>query len=134
MQNFEFLVIATTTEIVRIREKDILSITSDGNYSHINTIGGEDFQVWLQLGELEKYIKNQLPSTGVFLKRVGRKLIVNMRYLYYVNTSKKKIFLMDMKGKKTVHKASKESLVELKKSIEAELIKTVKEKTTELTI
>ena len=38
MQETEYLVISTATEMVRLREESVVCITSDGNYSHISAI------------------------------------------------------------------------------------------------
>ena len=60
MQQQEYLIITTATEMIRLREESVVCITSDGNYSHINAIGGETFMVSAQLGQIEQLIGEQL--------------------------------------------------------------------------
>ena len=66
----------------------MVCITSDGNYSHINAIVGETFMVSAQLGQIEQLIAEQLRSSYGYFVRIGRGLIINMRYLCYINISK----------------------------------------------
>ena len=114
MQEQEYLMISTATEMVRLLEKNIVCITSDGNYSHICAIGGEKFLVASQLGQIERLISEQLRSSYGYFIRIGRGLIINMRYLCYINISKQKLYLLDSSGKKYVQEASREALVQLK--------------------
>ena len=114
MQENEHLLISTSTEMVRLREESVVCITSDGNYSHISAIGGESFIVSLQLGQVEHLIGVQLPSSYGHFVRIGRGLIINMRYLCYINVSKQKLFLIDTTGHKYVQNASREALIQLK--------------------
>ena len=118
MQENEYLIISTSTEIIRLREDNIVCITSDGNYSHINTVGGECFIVTSQLGQVEMLIGTQLPSSYGRFVRIGRGLIINMRYLCYVNVSKQKLYLIDDSGHKYVQNASREALTQLKNMTE----------------
>lgn len=118
MQEQEYLMISTATEMVRLLEKNIVCITSDGNYSHICAIGGEKFLVASQLGQIERLISEQLRSSYGYFIRIGRGLIINMRYLCYINISKQKLYLLDSSGKKYVQEASREALVQLKNMTE----------------
>ena len=114
MQEQEYLMISSATEMVRLLEKNIVCITSDGNYSHICAIGGEKFIVSSQLGQIERLISEQLRSSYGYFIRIGRGLIINMRYLCYINISKQKLYLLDSSGKKYVQEASREALLQLK--------------------
>ncbi len=114
MQQQEYLIITTATEMVRLREESVVCITSDGNYSHINAIGGETFMVSAQLGQIEQLIGEQLHSSYGYFIRIGRGLIINMRYLCYINISKHKLYLLDSSGRKYEQSASREALIQLK--------------------
>ena len=114
MKETEWLMLSTSTEMVRLREESIVCITSDGNYSHICAIGGETFIVSSQLGQIEQLIGEQLHSSYGYFVRIGRGLIINMRYLCYINISKHKWYLLDASGRKYVQSASREALIQLK--------------------
>lgn len=118
MQEQEYLIVSTSTEMVRLREECVVCITSDGNYSHINAIGGEKFLVSSQLGQIERLISEQLKSSYGYFIRIGRGLIINMRYLSYINVSRQKLYLLDPSGKKFVQEASRDALIQLKNVIE----------------
>ena len=118
MQEREHLIISTNTEMVRLREDAVVCITSDGNYSHISVVGGEKFMVPVQLGQMEQMIGDQLPSSYGLFVRIGRGLIINMRYLCYINISKHKLYLLDNSGHKYIQEASREALIQLKGIIE----------------
>ena len=110
--------ISTSTEMVRLREENVVCITSDGNYSHICAIGGEQFIVSSQLGQIERLISEQLRSSYGYFIRIGRGLIINLRYLCYINVTRQKLYLLDSSGKKYVQEASREALVQLKNMTE----------------
>lgn len=114
MQEQEYLILSTVTETVLLREEQIVCITADGNYSHICAVGGETFIVSSQLGQIEQSIGEQLQSSYGYFIRIGRGLIINMRYLCYINITKHKLCLLDTFGKKYVQGASREALVQLK--------------------
>ena len=114
MQEQEYLMISTSTEMVRLREEDVVCITSDGNYSKICAIGGRSFLVASQLGQVEQMIAAQLHSSYGFFVRIGRSLIINMRYLCYINISRQQLLLMDASGRQYEQKASREALIQLK--------------------
>lgn len=118
MQEQEYLMISTTTEMVRLREEIVVCITADGNYSHICAIGGETFIVASQLGQIERLISEQLRSSYGYFIRIGRGLIINMRYLCYINVTRQKLYLLDPLGKKYVQDASREALIQLKNMTE----------------
>lgn len=118
MQEQEYLMISTSMEMVRLREENVVCITSDGNYSHICAIGGEKFIVASQLGQIERLISEQLRSSYGYFIRIGRGLIVNIRYLCYINVTRQKLYLLDSSGKKYVQDASREALIQLKDVIE----------------
>ena len=118
MHEQEYLMISTSMEMVRLREENVVCITSDGNYSHLCAVGGEKFIVASQLGQIERLISTQLRSSYGYFVRIGRGLIINMRYLCYINISKQKLYLMDPSGRKYVQDASREALMQLKNMIE----------------
>lgn len=112
------LVISTTTELVRVAPEKILYITSDGNYSNLLLCGGEGRLLTFQLGQIEKMIAEQLGSEGSAFIRIGKSLIINQNYIFYINSIKQQLVLADDMMAKYTLNASKEALKQLKELIE----------------
>lgn len=115
------LTIITDKEMFRFRSDRIVYVASDGNYSTIRMADGDKRMVTFQLGQIEKFMGEQLGTDGSKFVRIGRMLIINMDYLYYVNPSKKQLILSDSQNVKMEQNASVEALRSLKDYLESEL-------------
>lgn len=115
------LVISTTTELVRIAPEHIVYIASDGNYSTMMQTDGEVRMLSFQLGQIEKMIADQLAGEGSNFIRIGRNLIINRSYIYFINVQKQKLRLSDVASFSHTVAASKEALKLLKELIEKEI-------------
>lgn len=49
-----------------------------------------------QLGQIEKMIAAQLGAEGNIFIRIGKSLIINRSYIYYINVPKQKLILSDI--------------------------------------
>ena len=122
------LIISNTVELVRLHSEDILSIEADGNYSNLYIVGEEERMVLGQLGQLERMIGEQLGEEASAFIRVGRSLIINRNYIYYINPSHLVLIMRDPYGRKhEIKKASHESLKNLKEFIEREELNKVEQ-------
>ena len=122
------LIISNTAELVRLHSEDILSIEADGNYSNLYIVGEEERMVLGQLGQLERMIGDQLGEEASAFIRVGRSLIINRNYIYYINPSRQVLIMRDPNGRKhEIKKASHESLKNLKEFIEREELNKVEQ-------
>lgn len=115
------LTISTANEIVRILPDSIVCITSDGNYSNLIQVDNVIRLVTCQLGQIESMIHDQRIETerSRFI-RIGKSLIVNSRYIYYINVSKQKLILSDARTFTHDVSASREALKQLKDYLEKE--------------
>ena len=73
-----------------------------------------------QLGQIEKLISSQLGSEGSIFIRIGKSLIINRSYIYYINIPKQKLILSDVNTFNHTVTASKEALKQLKELLEKE--------------
>ena len=110
------LIISTATELVRILPQHIVYFSSDGNYTTMMQIDGETRVLTSLLGNIEK----QLGSEGKMFVRLGKSLIINSSYIYYINPAKQKLKLSDAATFCHELPASKEALRQLKELIEKE--------------
>ncbi len=115
------LVIATSVDLVRIAPERIVYIASDGNYSTVVQADGETRIVSFQLGNIEQLIASHLGSEGNLFIRIGKSLIINRYYTYYINVPKQKLILSDAATFSYTLTASKEALRDLKELIEKEV-------------
>lgn len=116
----EFLTISTSIDMIILSYRDIVHITSDGNYSTITIDGGDNFTVSRQLGYMEKAISGQLTVHRRNFVRIGKSLIVNVAYITYVNVPKQTIVMYDTNKNKYTLTASHEAVRQLKTLLEKE--------------
>lgn len=115
------LIISTTVDLVRVLPEKIVYISSDGNYSTLVLSDGESRLISYQLGQIEKMISSQLGSEGNAFIRIGKSLIINRLYIYYINIPKQKLILSDTASVSHTVSASREALKQLKELIEKEV-------------
>lgn len=114
------LIISTSVDLVRIASDRIVCISSDGNYSTLMRTDGELRLLSFQLGQIEKMIAAQLGNEGTAFVRIGKSLIVNRSYIYYINVPKQKLVLSDIETFSHTVTASREALKQLKELLEKE--------------
>ena len=112
------IVISTASDLLRIRSAPLLYIQSDGNYSTLFLSGGEARVVTFQLGQIEKILAAQLPENDNNFVRIGRSLIINLNYVFYINLTKQQLILADKDHGRYTLNASREALASLKELIE----------------
>ena len=115
------LIIPTSIDLVRIAPERVVYIASDGNYSTLVQADGEMRMLSFQLGQIEKMIADQLGNEGNNFIRIGKSLIINRSYIYYINVPKQKLVLSDVASFSHTMSASKEALKLLKELIEKEI-------------
>ena len=113
------LIITTSLDLVRIAPDRIVYISSDGNYSTMVQADGEMRMLSYQLGQIEKMISEQLGKEycRLFI-RIGKSIIINRSYVYYINVTRQKLTLSDIRTFSHTVSASKEALKQLKEEIE----------------
>ena len=117
----KYLVISTSIDLVRIAPESIVYVASDGNYSTLVQVDKEKRLLTFQLGQIEKMIEAQLGSEGNQFIRIGKSLIINRSYIYYINVSKQKLILSNASTFNYIVTASKEALKHLKELLEKEV-------------
>ena len=118
-----FIIISKGTELLRISADCLLFVSSDGNYSNITTEDGRTKLVTLQLGQIEDILQDQLSDADSNFLRLGRSLIINTNYIYFIDVSKQELVLSNCRGSYHVLSASREVLVKLKAYMETTINK-----------
>ncbi len=115
----KYIILTNSNEVVRISPERIAYITSDGNYSSMVLIDGEKHTFSFNLATFEKILGQQLDSEAQTLIRLGKRLIINSKYIYYININKQQVTLSDIGFiTKFTLSASKEALRILKAALE----------------
>ncbi len=115
----KYLVLINSNEVVRVSPDRIVYILSDGNYSTMTLVDKEEHLFTINLASFEKIIEQQLGTDAQTFIRLGKSLIINGKYIYYVNVSKQQIILSDGSfPNKFTLSASKEALKALKTVLE----------------
>ncbi len=113
------LVLINSNEIVRVSPDRIVFILSDGNYSTMTLVDKDEHVFSFNLASFEKVIEQQLGTDAQTFIRLGKSLIINGKYIYYVNVAKQQIVLSDSSfPNKFTLTASKEALKALKVVLE----------------
>lgn len=115
------LLISTSIDLVRIAPEKIVYIGSDGNYSTLVQTDNEVRMLSYQLGQIEKMISSQLGNDGNIFIRIGKSLIINRSYIYYINITKQRLILSDEATFNHTVTASKDALKQLKDLLETEV-------------
>ena len=115
------LVISTSIDLVCRAPERIVYISSDGNYSTLVQTDNEARMLSYQLGQIEKMISSQLGNEGNIFIRIGKSLIINRSYIYYLTIPKQKLILSDVASFNHTVTASKEALKQLKELLEKEV-------------
>lgn len=85
----------TRDELNRIDVSKIVYFEADGNYTDIVMVNKLRAAICMNLGEMENAIAQQLaPEDNTFM-RIGKRFIINMRYIYQINVLKQQLILSD---------------------------------------
>lgn len=90
-----YLFFNTRDELQRIDVSKIVYFESDGNYTDIVMVNKLRASVCMNLGEMEKLLSMQLGDENRNFIRLGRRFIINMQYIYHINTLKQQLILSD---------------------------------------
>ena len=118
-----YLTVSNNTILVRVLDTGIVYISSDGSYTTMKLINGEEYTFSFNLSAFEKIIEQQLKDHASIFIRVGRSLVINSNFIYVININKQELTLADTKtSAKFILHVSKEALKVLKSLVEKSII------------
>lgn len=82
-------------ELLRIDTSKIVYFEADGNYTDIIMVNKLRAAVCMNLSEMEKLLASQLGPDSHSFMRIGKRFIINMLYVYQINTLKQHLILSD---------------------------------------
>jgi DNA-binding LytR/AlgR family response regulator len=82
-------------ELLRIDTAKIVYFEANGNYTNIIMVNKLRASVCMNLGEMEKALADQIGDEAKRFMRIGKRFIINMRYVYSINVLKQQLVLSD---------------------------------------
>ena len=101
-------------ELLRLDARRIVYFEADGNYTHIVMTNKLKGTVGMNLGQVEDVLAVRLKERKNIFARIGKKFIVNLKYIYKVNPLKKQLVLTDFETFAYQLEVSREALKALK--------------------
>lgn len=112
------LLFSTSTELIRLPADAVVYISADGNYSSIRMADDSEYVLTQQLGQMEKKISEMVEENDNRFVRIGKSLIINHKFITFINPNRQKMVLSDGKTFRHELTASREALKALKDFIE----------------
>lgn len=112
--NTEFLFFNSRDELLRIDITKIVYFESDGNYTNIILSNKLRGIVCLNLLQTEKALAERLKEKSRCFARIGKRYIINLNYVYLINTIKQRLVLSDYSTFAFQLEISREALKKLK--------------------
>lgn len=91
----EYLFINSRDELLRLDVSKIIYLEADGNYTNIYSANKLKSVVCMTLGKIQELINFRIKDQATLFARVGKKHIVNLRYVHSINTIRQKLILSD---------------------------------------
>lgn len=104
-------------KLIRINIRNIVYFESDGNYTYMITTNKHKSCLSMNLSHTESALAQQLDVTARQFMRVGKRFIINMKYIYQIDTQKQALLLSDWYNFLFQLPVSKESLRAMKRII-----------------
>lgn len=82
-------------ELLRVDLSSIVYFEADGNYTRMVSTNGLSSMVCMNLGKMEELLALKFKDTPGAFVRVGKRFIINLRYVYGINTLKQELILSD---------------------------------------
>lgn len=80
----------------------------------LHITSGDSFLLTIQLGQVEQLLAQQMADFEPTFVRVGKTLIINLRYVFYINAAQQKLQLLDAHLLRHDLAASRQALQDLK--------------------
>ena len=110
----QYLFLNSRDEFLRIDIANIVYFEADGNYTNIVSVNRLKGVVCTNLAQMQKCLSEKLREEASIFARVGKKYIINLRYVYSINTLRQQVVLSDGATFSYQLSIGKEALKELK--------------------
>ena len=90
-----YIIFNSRDQLLRLEISKIVFFEADGNYTKIVMANKLKSVVTLSLGNVEKALADQLKEQAAIFMRVGKRFIINRKYIYEVNVARLCLVLSD---------------------------------------
>lgn len=101
-------------ELLRVDLASVVYFEADGNYTRFVSGNGLSSMVCLNLGKMEELLSLRFKDAPGSFARIGKRFIVNLKYVYRINTLKQELTLSNQASFTMTLTISKVALKELK--------------------
>lgn len=85
----------TRDELIRVRLERVAYFEADANYCYVVFINGANATLLTSLVNIEKLLSEQFKETAAVFIRIGKRVIVNSRFIFQINVQRQKLVLSD---------------------------------------
>lgn len=110
----DFLYLNSRDELLRIDISTIVYFEADGNYTNIVLTNKMKGVVTMNLAQTQKVLSERLKERASIFARIGKKYIVNLNFVFLINTLQQKLVLSDGRSFGFQLSISKEALKVMK--------------------
>lgn len=109
------IIFNTRDELVKLDLDKMVYAESDGNFLRMTFLNSQVFTIALTLQKLEEILTHASPDSDKRYIRIGRRYIVDRRYITHINILKQALVLSDLEHLKPITlSVPKEALKRLK--------------------
>lgn len=101
-------------ELLRMEVGKMVYFEADGNYTHIVSVNKLKATIAASLTKTEQVLTMQLGPEAAIFMRVGKRFIVNVRYIYSINVARQHLVLSDQEHFAYQLPVSKDALKRMK--------------------
>jgi len=113
----KYLFFNSRDEVLRVNIDNIVFFEGDGGLTHIVSVNKLRSCVGMNLHTMEETLAGQLGENANVFLRIGKRYIINSRYIYQIKVNKQQLILSDQYNFTFQLNASREALRKLKQLI-----------------
>ena len=111
------LLINARDELLRLDIAKIVFFEADGNYTKVTSANKLCSSICMNLSQMEKSLEAQLKENARIFARIGKRYIINLNYIYQIQTLKQRLTLSDQSSFVFHLEVSKDALKKLKEIV-----------------
>lgn len=85
-------------EFLRVDLTAVVYFEADGNYTRFVSINGLSTLIFMNLGKMEQLLSLRFKDAPGTFVRIGKRFILNLNYIYRINTLKQELTLSDQRS------------------------------------